>query len=339
MRPFSSAMMRLGLLLVVPERRAVHLLLERVAVQLLFAQVKESLGVGGSGRSRLWPFASVRDPREAPDSQESGQRRRVAVARHDRMTHGDGTRFAVPSPLDPIHPSGTRRTSAQSGVGGEWRCIGHRPRTARNDRATRALADRRPAPRPCPDVPDRLAGRPERRGRVVLRIEDLDASRVRAEAKTGDPGRPALARARLGRGPRRRRALTLLTFNRSASPCIDAALDRLRRRPSGSIPAPARGPTSSRAASAPHPEDEGPSYPGTCSHRTAADAERLGDRPFAWRFRVPPGLDRLARPLPGSRRDRPVADRAATSSSPGTPSAPRISSPWWSTTRRWASTR
>ena len=44
-----------------------------------------------------------------------------------------------------------------------------------------------------------------------------------------------------------------------------------------------------RAASAPHPEDEGPTYPGTCSHRRAADAEVLGYRPFAWRFRVPPG--------------------------------------------------
>src|SRR5262249_11903331 len=30
-------------------------------------------------------------------------------------------------------------------------------------------------------------------------------------------------------------------------------------------------------------------YPGTCSHRTAGDAAALGDRPFAWRFRVPPG--------------------------------------------------
>src|SRR4029077_6162574 len=44
-----------------------------------------------------------------------------------------------------------------------------------------------------------------------------------------------------------------------------------------------------RAASAPHVEDEGPGYPGTCSHRCAADARHLGDRPFAWRFRVPSG--------------------------------------------------
>ena len=39
------------------------------------------------------------------------------------------------------------------------------------------------------------------------------------------------------------------------------------------------------AASAPHAEHEGPTYPGTCAHRTASDAAAL-DRPFAWRFRV-----------------------------------------------------
>jgi glutamyl-tRNA synthetase len=44
-----------------------------------------------------------------------------------------------------------------------------------------------------------------------------------------------------------------------------------------------------RAASAPHAEDEGPTYPRTCAHRSAADAETLGDRRFAWRFRVAPG--------------------------------------------------
>lgn len=39
------------------------------------------------------------------------------------------------------------------------------------------------------------------------------------------------------------------------------------------------------AASAPHSEHEGPTYPGTCAGRSARDAESL-DRPFAWRFRV-----------------------------------------------------
>ena len=44
-----------------------------------------------------------------------------------------------------------------------------------------------------------------------------------------------------------------------------------------------------RVASAPHAVDEGPTYPGTCSFRRAADAAALGRRPFAWRFRVPSG--------------------------------------------------
>lgn len=39
------------------------------------------------------------------------------------------------------------------------------------------------------------------------------------------------------------------------------------------------------AASAPHAGQEGPPYPGTCAHRSVADAAGL-DRPFAWRFRV-----------------------------------------------------
>src|SRR5262249_8019669 len=41
-----------------------------------------------------------------------------------------------------------------------------------------------------------------------------------------------------------------------------------------------------RSASAPHLEHEGPVYPGTCSGRRAAEAETLGNRPYAWRFRV-----------------------------------------------------
>src|SRR5262249_51420560 len=41
-----------------------------------------------------------------------------------------------------------------------------------------------------------------------------------------------------------------------------------------------------QAASAPHAGQEGPAYPGTCSHRTVADAANLADRPFAWRIRV-----------------------------------------------------
>ncbi len=41
-----------------------------------------------------------------------------------------------------------------------------------------------------------------------------------------------------------------------------------------------------RAASAPHLEHEGPIYPGTCAHRSVADAVHLRDQPFAWRLRT-----------------------------------------------------
>jgi glutamyl-tRNA synthetase len=50
------------------------------------------------------------------------------------------------------------------------------------------------------------------------------------------------------------------------------------------------------AASAPHLDHEGPTYPGTCSYRTVADANTLA-MPFAWRFRVaetPGFVDRFA---------------------------------------------
>jgi glutamyl-tRNA synthetase len=40
------------------------------------------------------------------------------------------------------------------------------------------------------------------------------------------------------------------------------------------------------AASAPHIGQEGPAYPGTCAHRSAADAASLAGRPFSWRFRL-----------------------------------------------------
>lgn len=52
------------------------------------------------------------------------------------------------------------------------------------------------------------------------------------------------------------------------------------------------------AASAPHLEHEGPTYPGTCAHRKAADADAL-TVPFAWRFRVtdsPAFVDRFVGP-------------------------------------------
>jgi glutamyl-tRNA synthetase len=42
-----------------------------------------------------------------------------------------------------------------------------------------------------------------------------------------------------------------------------------------------------RAASAPHADHEGPTYPGTCAGRAARDVGALGQTPHAWRFRLP----------------------------------------------------
>jgi glutamyl-tRNA synthetase len=124
-------------------------------------------------------------------------------------------------------------------------------------------------------------------GRVLLRIEDLDASRVRAEAKSsilddlrwlgldwdegpdlGGPHAPYIQSERL---PLYQQSLQRLRTAELVYPCTCTRSDI------------------ARAASAPHAEDEGPSYPGTCADRRSGDAEALGHRPFAWRFRVPPG--------------------------------------------------
>ena len=122
-------------------------------------------------------------------------------------------------------------------------------------------------------------------GRVVLRIEDLDASRVRPEATRGiladlhwlgldwdegpDVGGPHAPYVQSERIALYQEALDRLRASESIYPCTCTRADI------------------ARAASAPHPEEEGPSYPGTCSHRSAGDADALGNRPFAWRFRVP----------------------------------------------------
>jgi glutamyl-tRNA synthetase len=126
-----------------------------------------------------------------------------------------------------------------------------------------------------------------RGGRVILRIEDLDASRVRPEVVLGilvdlrwlgfdwdegpDIGGPHSPYVQSERTDLYMRALDRLKEAELVYPCTCTRADI------------------ARAASAPHPEEEGPSYPGTCSSRSCADADALGDRPFTWRFRVPPG--------------------------------------------------
>jgi glutamyl-tRNA synthetase len=116
-------------------------------------------------------------------------------------------------------------------------------------------------------------------GSIILRIEDLDATRVRAEAAA-----TAIADLKwLGldwdsgpffqsqRGASYEEALGVLKDRELVYPCTCTRADI------------------ERAAAAPHEEDEGPTYPATCAGRNVADADSLGDRPFAWRFRVPQG--------------------------------------------------
>lgn len=119
-------------------------------------------------------------------------------------------------------------------------------------------------------------------GRVILRLEDLDASRVRAEALDGtladlkwlgldwdegpDVGGPNGPYVQSRRVALYAEALNRLRTANLLYPCTCTRADI------------------ERAASAPHPEDEGPTYPGTCAQRPPRP---LKTRPYAWRFRLP----------------------------------------------------
>ncbi len=121
-------------------------------------------------------------------------------------------------------------------------------------------------------------------GRVILRIEDLDASRVRPGSTEGamvdlrwlgldwdsgpDVGGPSAPYLQSLRGGFYEQALGRLQAGEWVYPCACSRAEV------------------ARAASAPHAGEEGPAYPGTCSWRTVADARSIADRPFAWRFRA-----------------------------------------------------
>jgi glutamyl-tRNA synthetase len=120
-----------------------------------------------------------------------------------------------------------------------------------------------------------------RGGRVVLRIEDLDGPRIKfdATARTLEAlrwlgldwdGEPVVQTKRL--------------------PLYQAAFDRLRAQ--GLVyPCACSRKDVEMAASAPHPDEEGPRYPGTCRGRFTdeAAARSLSGREPSWRFRVAPG--------------------------------------------------
>jgi glutamyl-tRNA synthetase len=124
-------------------------------------------------------------------------------------------------------------------------------------------------------------------GRVILRIEDLDPTRNCPDAvrgiiddlqwlgldwdegpDIGGPSGPYLQSQRLAHYEE---AWRRLSATESIYPCTCSRSEI------------------ARSALAPHVEDEGPTYSGTCSWRSVADARSLGDTPIAWRFRVPAG--------------------------------------------------
>jgi glutamyl-tRNA synthetase len=116
-----------------------------------------------------------------------------------------------------------------------------------------------------------------RGGRVVLRMEDIDSPRVKAgamEQACADlrwlgldwDGEPLIQSQRLDVY---RAALASLSRQELVYPCTCTRSDV------------------ERAASAPHLDQEGPVYPGTCAARQAGDGDFLTDRLFCWRFRLP----------------------------------------------------
>jgi glutamyl-tRNA synthetase len=115
-------------------------------------------------------------------------------------------------------------------------------------------------------------------GTVRLRIEDIDSPRIKAGA-----AEQALDDLRwLGLDWD---GEVITQTERLAH--YEAALDELKRCELVYPCTCTRGDIAA-AASAPHAEHEGPSYPGTCSYRHVADADKLSaaGQSFAWRFRV-----------------------------------------------------
>lgn len=112
-------------------------------------------------------------------------------------------------------------------------------------------------------------------GRIALRIEDIDSPRVKPHAVQGIfedlewlgldwDGTPIVQTERM---PLYERAFAELQARNLVYPCTCTRKDV------------------EAAASAPHGDGEEPAYPGTCAHRTPADARHL-TKPFAWRYRV-----------------------------------------------------
>jgi glutamyl-tRNA synthetase len=120
-------------------------------------------------------------------------------------------------------------------------------------------------------------------GRMILRIEDIDASRCRPEAVSGAIDDLRWLGLDWDEGPHvgGPHAPYLQSLR---CDLYDAMLKRLKDDELV-YPCTCTRSDIARAASAPHPGEEGPVYPGTCSQRSAADAKGLS-KPYSWRFRV-----------------------------------------------------
>jgi glutamyl-tRNA synthetase len=116
-----------------------------------------------------------------------------------------------------------------------------------------------------------------RGGCIVLRIEDIDSPRVKAGAAEQACQDLQWLGLDWDEGQ-------IIQSERMA--CYRLALERLQARELV-YPCTCTRRDVESAASAPHQEHEGPIYPGTCAGRRVADAARLGDQPYCWRFRVP----------------------------------------------------
>ena len=119
-----------------------------------------------------------------------------------------------------------------------------------------------------------LAAR-SRSGKILLRIEDIDSPRVKPGATEQACEDLRWLGLNWDEGP-------LVQTQRLA--LYEAALRRLQAKEL-IYPCTCTRKDVELAASAPHAEHEGSVYPGTCAHRTVADAASLR-QPYAWRFRV-----------------------------------------------------
>lgn len=123
-----------------------------------------------------------------------------------------------------------------------------------------------------------------RGGRLILRLEDIDSPRVKgwaAQQALDDLHWLGLDwdEGPVGGGPH----APYVQSQRTA--LYDDALRQLREA-ERIYPCTCTRSDVAAAASAPHAGQEGPVYPGTCAGRRAADAERLGDQAYCWRFRT-----------------------------------------------------